>query len=126
FGIARGSIFKAYDELRASGIIDSVPGKGFFIVNTRQQDKKKIFLMLSTFNPYREVLYNKFIHKLKQAATADLYFHHHNIDIFETFMRGLDQHYNTFVIMPELHRKTKSILNEFNGKNLYILVTDFK
>lgn len=119
--LARGSIFKAYNELKTAGIIDSIPGKGYFVTSTNIQVKKNIFLLLSTFNPYREVLYNAFIGQIKNHATVDLYFHHHNISVFETLIRNHSAYYNTFVIMPEINKKTASILKQLDPKKLYIL-----
>jgi DNA-binding transcriptional regulator YhcF (GntR family) len=126
FAIARGSIFKAYAELRALGTIDSTPGKGFFVLNTKQPGKKNIFLLMSTFNPYREAFYQAFIARLKNSASVDLYFHHHNINVFETLIQSHSSYYNTFVVMPEIHKLTKSILKRFDEKNLFILDTGFK
>lgn len=119
--LARGSIFKAYNELKTAGIIDSTPGKGYFVTSTNVQAKKNIFLLLSTFNPYREVLYNAFIGQLKNQATVDLYFHHHNINVFETLVQNHAAYYNTFVIMPEINKKTEGILKQLDPKKLYIL-----
>ncbi|WP_018631107.1 winged helix-turn-helix domain-containing protein [Niabella aurantiaca] len=126
FSVARGSIFKAYNELRGMGIIDSVPGKGYFIANARPVGKKNIFLLMSTYNPYREVFYNAFIDKLKNQATVDIYFHHHNIRVFETLIQNHASNYNTFVIMPEIHKQTAQILNQLDQRNIYILDTGLK
>lgn len=123
FSIARGSIFKAYNELRMAGIIDSIPGKGYFVINTRQSDKKNIFLLMSTYNPYREVFYTALVTKLKKQASVDLYFHHHNIDVFDTLIQNHASHYNIFVVMPEIHKRTAGILNKLDQRNLYIVDT---
>src|SRR6476661_3682262 len=58
FSLARGSVFTAYNDLRASGIIDSVPGKGYFVSSTETKQNKRIFLLFSTFTPYKETLFN--------------------------------------------------------------------
>ncbi|WP_353130706.1 GntR family transcriptional regulator [Parapedobacter pyrenivorans] len=126
FSIARGSIFKAYDELRSAGVIDSIPGKGFFVLNTEKSQKTNIFLLMSTFNPYREVFFNSFISKLKDQGTVDLYFHHHNVAVMETLIQNHTSHYNTFVVMPEVHKRTKDILKRFDGRRLYILDSGHK
>lgn len=123
FSIARGSIFKAYNELRSAGTIDSIPGKGYFVINTRESKKKHIFLLMSTYNSYREVFYNAFIRTLKNKASVDMYFHHHNIGVFETLIQNHSSHYNTFVIMPEIHKKTDEILKKLDQRNLFILDT---
>lgn len=126
FSIARGSIFKAYNDLRAAGIIDSIPGKGYFVTNVDIQPKRSIFLLLSTFNPYREVLYNAFIHRINNEATVDVYFHHHNISVFETLIRNHAAYYNTFIIMPEQHKQTEDILKQLDQKRLFILDAGLK
>lgn len=126
FSVARGSVFKAYNELRSMGIIDSIPGKGYFIASTRPVGRKNIFLLMSTYNPYREVFYNAFIGKLKNQATVDLYFHHHNINVFETLIQNHASYYNTFVIMPEIHKQTAHLLTQLDQRNLYILDTGLK
>ena len=119
--LARGSIFKAYNELRNAGLIDAIPGKGYFIKSTNVQVRKNIFLLLSTFNPYRETFYNAFINRIKGRANVDLYFHHHNIGVFETLIKNHSAYYNTFVIMPEIHKKTSGILKQLDPRKLYIL-----
>jgi len=125
YSIARGSIFKAYNELKSSGVIDSVPGKGYFITNTKSVGKKNIFLLMSTFNPYREVFFNAFVSKIKNHATVDMYFHHHNIKVFETLIQNHASHYNTFVIMPAMFKQTGKILQQLDQRNLYILDRGF-
>ncbi len=126
FGTARGSIFKSYDELKSLGIIESIPGKGYFVLNKRLSVKRNIFLMMSTFNSYREEFFNAFVERLKNNAAVDLYFHHHNIDVFESLIQNHSQKYNSFVIMPEIHKRTKQIISTFKGKKLYLLDTGFE
>ncbi|KQC00883.1 GntR family transcriptional regulator [Pedobacter sp. Hv1] len=126
FSIARGSIFKAYNDLRNTGTIDSIPGKGYFVTNDNFTPDKNIFLLLSTFNPYREVLFNAFINEIKAKATVDIYFHHHNVKVFETLIKNHSAYYNTFVVMPVLHKDTKKILTELDQKRLYLLDSGMK
>lgn len=121
FSIARGSIFKAYNELRGLGIIDSIPGKGYFVTNTNPVGKKHIFLLMSTYNPYREVFYHAFIERLRKQATVDMYFHHHNIKVFDTLVKSHSPNYNTFVVMPVLHKQAGEILKQLDQRNLFIL-----
>ncbi len=126
FSIARGSIFKAYNDLRNNGTIDSIPGKGYFVTNDNINTDKNIFLLLSTFNPYREVLFNAFIDEIKTKATVDIYFHHHNIKVFETLVRNHSAYYNTFIVMPVLHKDSEKILTELDQRRLYLLDSGMK
>src|ERR671913_153170 len=58
FSLARGSVFTAYNDLRASGIIDSIPGKGYFVSSTETKQSKRIFLLFNTFTSYNAFLFN--------------------------------------------------------------------
>lgn len=126
FSLARGSVFTAYNELRSSGIIDSIPGKGYYVTSTETRPNKKIFLLFSTFTPYKETLYNALLRNLPDAGSLDIYFHHHSVKMFETLIREQAAYYNTFIIMPEAHENTLSILSKLDFKHTYLLDVGFK
>jgi DNA-binding transcriptional regulator YhcF (GntR family) len=126
FSLARGSVFSAYNDLRASGIIDSIPGKGYFVKSTDTKQSKRIFLLFSTFTPYKETLFNALLNALPQDATLEIYFHHHSIKMFETLIREQAAYYNTFIIMPEIHSDTPSILSKLDQRNTFLLDVGYK
>lgn len=126
FSLARGSVFSAYNDLRAAGIIDSIPGKGYFVKSTDTKQTKRIFLLFSTFTPYKETLFNALLNALPKDATLEIYFHHHSIKMFETLIREQAGYYNTFIIMPEIHSDTSSILSKLDSKNTFLLDVGFK
>src|ERR1700742_1057360 len=126
FSLARGSVFTAYNELRSSGIIDSIPGKGYFVLSTETRQKKKIFLLFSTFTPYKETLYNALLKHLPETCSLDIYFHHHSIRMFETLIREQSAYYNTYVIMPEVNDNTSAILSKLDHKHTFLLDVGIK
>jgi DNA-binding transcriptional regulator YhcF (GntR family) len=126
FSLARGSVFSAYNDLRASGIIDSIPGKGYFVKSTDTKQNKRIFLLFSTFTPYKETLFNALLNSLPQNCTLDIYFHHHSIKMFEALIREQAGYYNTFIIMPEINPATSAILSKLDPKNTFLLDVGFK
>ena len=126
FSLARGSVFNAYNDLRASGIIDSIPGKGYFVKSTDTKQSKRIFLLFSTFTPYKETLFNALLNTLPKDCTLDIYFHHHSIKMFEALIREQSGYYNTFIIMPEVNAETSAILSKLDQKNTFLLDVGFK
>lgn len=126
FSLARGSVFSAYNDLRASGIIDSIPGKGYFVKSTDTKQTKRIFLLFSTFTPYKETLFNALHNALPKDCSLDIYFHHHSIKVFESLIREQGGYYNTFIIMPEVHNDTSSILSKLDQRNTYLLDVGLK
>jgi len=125
FSLARGSVFTAYNELRSSGIIDSIPGKGYYVLSTETR-QKKIFLLFSTFTPYKEILYNAFRDHLPEGCSLDIYFHHHNVRMFETLIREQSGYYNSFVIMPEVNGETLGVLSRLEQKRVFLLDVGLK
>jgi len=126
FSLARGSVFNAYNDLRASGVIDSIPGKGYYVLSTEIRQNKRIFLLLRTFTPYKETLFNSLLNHLPKTCMLDIYFHHHSIKMFESLIREQAGYYNTFIIMPEIAPETLSILSKLDQKNTFLLDVGYK
>jgi len=126
FSLARGSVFSAYNDLRASGIIDSIPGKGYFVLSTETKLQKRIFLLFSTFTPYKETLYNALRDSLPKACSLDIYFHHHSMKMFESLIKEQAGYYNTYIIMPEVHEDTPNILSKLDARNTFLLDVGLK
>jgi DNA-binding transcriptional regulator YhcF (GntR family) len=126
FSLARGSVFTAYNDLRASGLIDSIPGKGYFVTSTETKQGKRIFLLLSTFTPYKDVLYNALQRHLPAGYTLHVYFHQHNMKLFESLLREQAGHYNTFIIMPEPDARTPALLSRLDARRTFLLQAGYK
>ena len=126
FSLARGSVFSAYNDLRAAGIIDSIPGKGYFVSSTETKQNKRIFLLFSTFTPYKETLYNALINSLPKTCTVDIYFHHHSMRMFESLIREQAGYYNTFIIMPESNSSAASTLAVLDPRQTFLLDVGYK
>ncbi len=121
FSLARGSVFTAYNSLRSSGIIDSIPGKGYFVSSTNTKQNKRIFLLFSTFTPYKETIFNSLRNSLPATCTLDIYFHHHSMKMFENLVKEQAGYYNTFIVMPEIHDNTLSILSGLDNRQIFLL-----
>jgi len=126
FSLARGSVFSAYNDLRAAGIIDSIPGKGYFVSSTETKQNKRIFLLFSTFTPYKETLYNALINALPKTCTVDIYFHHHSMKMFESLIREQAGYYNTFIIMPEANPTAVNSLSVLDPRHTFLLDVGYK
>lgn len=126
FSLARGSVFTAYNDLRAAGIIDSIPGKGYFVSSTETKKDKRIFLLFNAFTAYNGPLFTALLNNLPKSTTVDIYFHHHNIKTFELLIREQVGYYNTFIIMPEVHDDTLRILSKLDPKRIFLLDVGYK
>lgn len=126
FSLARGSVFSAYNELRAVGIIDSIPGKGYFVVSTQTRQVQKLFLMLSSFSAQKAAFYNAFIAALPEVFTVDLYFHNHNSRYFSSQITEQAAYYSLFVIEPLIDENTLSALSIIDKRKVYLLQNGYR
>lgn len=126
FSLARGSVFTAYNDLRASGIIDSVPGKGYFVSSTRVNREKKILLLFNNFSCREVLLYNAIYNNLPADCTVDIYCYHDDNRVFEALINEQADRYNSFVIVPQIHESTPAILSKLEEKQTLLLGNGYK
>ena len=109
YNISRDTVFKAYQELKSSRIIDSTPAKSYHVINVMQ----RVLLILDVFSPFKDVLYNEFVNNLPKNYKVDLVFHFYNEHLFETVVNDSLGRYNNYVIMnfnnEGLHPSLKKI-----------------
>ena len=60
YHVSRDTVFKAFIDLKDRGMIDSTPGKGYYVTNKL----KNILLLLDEYSQFKYSLYNSFIKKL--------------------------------------------------------------
>ena len=121
FSLSRDTVLVAFNELKARGVISSVPGKGYYVESTVTQFKHKIFLLFDELNAFKEVLYNSFLDSLKGHALVDIYFHHFNRQVFKDLVEANNGAYTSYVIMPAKFNDAHSILKQLPQDKVYIL-----
>lgn len=121
FRLSRDTVLVAFNELKARGVISSVPGKGYYLESNITQLKHKIFLLFEEFNVFKEILYNSFIENLKGLATVDIYFHHFNVKVFKELIENNNGKYTSYVIMPAKFKDAYTVLKQLPKEKVYIL-----
>jgi len=108
-GVARMTVVKALNILKERGIIVAEDKVGYYVRDVNVQRELKVFLFLTGFYSYHEVLYNSIIEGIKDpAVTIDLYFHHCNIKTFRSVLLENLGSYGLYVItgFDDPHVKT--------------------
>ena len=57
YGVSRDTVFKAFLDLRERGLIDSTPGKGYYVTS----QVTNVLLLLDQYTPFKEALYNSIV-----------------------------------------------------------------
>lgn len=111
---ARGTIEKAYAELRRIGYIVSIKSKGFFVTGEKKA-QLKILLIFNRLGHFKRMIYDGFISTIGKNAKVDLHVHHYDVDLFREILEDKKNSYHYYVIMPHFFFPLK------NNKYLKVL-----
>ncbi|CAN5143520.1 GntR family transcriptional regulator [soil metagenome] len=119
--IARGTVAKAYEELREQGIVIAKHGKGYFISSVEFKKKLRIFLLFDTLNHYKQILYNSFTAAFNENVQVQIFFHHYNLKLFEKLIQDNLRNFHYYVIMPHFNEDVRDILKLIPQEKLMII-----
>ena len=121
FELSRDTVMVAFNELKAKGIINSIPGKGYYINSTEINLDQKIFVLFDELNAFKEDLYSSFLNSLDAKSSVDIYFHHFNYQVFKNLVSESAGKYTSYVIMPATFDFTANIIGKLPRERVYIL-----
>lgn len=116
FNLSRDTVFAGLSELKYRGIIESAPGIGYFVSNTRIPTEKNIFLLFNEFTEFKEDLYNSFMESVGKNDHVDLFFHHYNRKVFDTLINDANGKYTTYIIMSGKFEGIEKLLDSLSGR----------
>lgn len=121
FELSRDTVMVAFNELKAKGIINSIPGKGYYINSIEINVDQKIFVLFDELNVFKEDLYTSFLNSLDPKSIVDIYFHHFNYQVFKDLISESAGKYTSYVIMPATFDYTANIIAKLPKEKIYIL-----
>jgi DNA-binding transcriptional regulator YhcF (GntR family) len=121
FELSRDTVMVAFNELKAKGVINSIPGKGYYINSTEINVEQKIFVLFDELNAFKEDLYTSFLNSLDNKSNVDIYFHHFNFQVFKNLISESIGKYTSYVIMPATFDDTVNMVSKLPRDKVYIL-----
>lgn len=121
FDLSRDTVMVAFNELKAKGVINSIPGKGYYINSVDINLDQKIFVLFDELNSFKEDLYTSFLNSLDDKITVDIYFHHFNFQVYKNLILESIGKYTSYVIMPATFDYSFDIINKLPADKVYIL-----
>jgi DNA-binding transcriptional regulator YhcF (GntR family) len=100
FDISRITVEKGYNHLKIIGILDSVPGKGYFVKSVETSQNLNIFLLFNKLSSHKKIIYDTLVETLGQQAAIDFYIYNNDATLFQRIIYNRKQHYTHFVIIP--------------------------
>lgn len=119
--ISRDTVLTAFNYLKTRGIIQSVPGKGYYISSEAIHVTQKVFLLFDELNGFKEDLYNSFLNTIGDNIQVDIFFHHFNYELFSKLIYENIGNYNYYVIMPANLQNTNQVIEKLTSEKVYIL-----
>lgn len=124
FDISRDTAEKSYKYLKKSGILGSVPGKGYFVKNTNVKSDKKVLLIFNKLSAHKKIIYDAFVKTLGDNAVIDFYIYNNDFNLFQKIMSNAGKHYTHFVIITHFLESSGNaceILNNLPKEKLILL-----
>jgi DNA-binding transcriptional regulator YhcF (GntR family) len=118
YSVARETVVKAYNELKSQGIIEAIPGKGFYVITEYTKHQSNIFLLFDSFSLYKQELYAALRDSLGDDAILDIYFHHFNIALFEKLLLDSVGKYTVYCVMPFTHKNMPDVFAKLDVEKL--------
>lgn len=100
FDISRDTVVRAYDHLKKNKIIESVPGKGYYVRKDQLALKAKVFLLFNKLSPHKKIIYDAFAKTLGDNATIDFFIYENNYRHFkDLILESKKRPYTHYVVI---------------------------
>ena len=107
FFLSRDTIEKAYSILKERNIIESIPRRGYYVVNVDQKHKLNILFLINKMSTYKMRIYNSFLNRIGLNSKIDLVIYHCDEFLFLNTLKNNKLAYDYYVVMP--HFKTENL-----------------
>lgn len=119
--LSRETVIKALVYLSEQGIIKSVNRHGYFVQKTNVKIGAKVFLLYDKMTVFKEVMYESFIKNIGDEGDIDIFFHHHNYEVFKSLITENINRYTHFVIVTYLNEDVTDVLSLIPEDKLIVL-----
>lgn len=108
---SRETVMKGYRDLADRGLIESKNRLGYFVANGNTEQVMKVALLMYNLDTFEEQFYRNFRQQLGNSVELNVFFHHGNIDVFETILTQIKGKYGMYVVAPIPHPRCRDLLD---------------
>jgi len=122
--LSRDTAEKGYRQLRKLGIIESVPGKGFFIAKTDFDSRIKICLLFNKLSAHKKIIYDAFSRTIGDRGSIDFYVYNNDFRLFKKLLTNKIGEYSHYVIIPhfiDAFEPPQDVINMIDKDKLVLL-----
>jgi DNA-binding transcriptional regulator YhcF (GntR family) len=122
---SRDTVVKGYQELINRGLVGSTRGRGYYVTNGNTGQTLQVALLMYNMDTFEEQFYRSFRAELGPNVHLNVFFHHGNIDVFDTILTQVKGKYGMYVVAPIPHPRTKALL-EAIPRNRFLMVDRYE
>jgi DNA-binding transcriptional regulator YhcF (GntR family) len=122
--IARDTVEKAYRHLKQIGIIGSIPGKGFYILDKPIKERLKIILIFNKLSVHKKIIFDEFVKAIGDDAAIDFYIYNNDFALFKKIIESKNEGYTHYIIIPHFidnRSKVADLINDNSNGRLILL-----
>lgn len=113
-GLSKETVIKAYAHLCKEGVLNSMPGKGYFVREGYLSGKPSVFVLMDKFSLHQQDIMNGLLETLNGSADITIRMHYQNISQFESELNNALDRYDWYIVFP--HFSTDAISQEKAAK----------
>lgn len=100
FEISRDTAEKGYRHLKKLGVLNSVPGKGYYVAKTDVQRNLRIVLFFNKLSAHKKIIYDSFVETIGEDAAIDFYIYNNDLALFKKLLLNAIDRYTHYVVIP--------------------------
>lgn len=110
--VSRDTVVRAYSFLKENNIIESIPGKGYYLKCSGDQIKTKVFLLFNKLGSYQEKVFAALSNILNEFATIDFYVYQDNYSQFQKqIINSKSKEYTHYVLDLDFYEKQEEMID---------------
>jgi DNA-binding GntR family transcriptional regulator len=98
--ISRPTVQKAYKHLQRSKVLDSVPGKCYFITGQTSRSSLQIGMFFNKLSAHKKIIYDAFIEEMGKDVAINLFVYNNEFSLFKSLLEQRSRDYTHYVIIP--------------------------
>lgn len=98
--LARDTVEKAYLALKDRGVIESVKGKGYYVINSAPESQIKLLVLFNKLSNYKREIFNAMANELGGKVHIDFFIYHCDLELFSKLLGEHSEGYTYYVVMP--------------------------
>lgn len=110
YNMSRETVGKALNLLSEQGIIKGVYRQGYFVQTTDVKVGLRIFFLMDKVTEFKNRMYEAFLDTIGDHGEVHVFFHHHNYEVFRSFIENNLKNYTHFIIITFIKEDVKDIL----------------